>query len=105
MPSCSTKDAISWNAASDHLNTKVTVIGQVFDIQSSDQRLTLVMGSANVGPDKRLDIILTKNALDDYSGDPEQIFQDNQICVYGVIEDVQGHLQMVVDQAKDIELL
>ncbi len=103
--SCSATDTISWNAAVDHVNQKVTVIGPVYKVDESGSQTKIVMGSDQVGPGKRLDIVITGNALKQMQGDPQAIFSNSQICVNGVIQAVQGNLEIVVDQSKDIEQL
>jgi hypothetical protein len=105
-PSCSASESISWNAAVDHVGSQVTVIGPVYEVgDASGDQLTVTMGSSEVEPSRRLDVLLTANALNDIEGDARELFEGEEVCVFGDIESVDGNHQIVVNESEDLTRL
>jgi YD repeat-containing protein len=89
--------------ASYSLGTRV--LTQTKSGKEEGSETTIVIGSDNVEPAMRLDIVLTENAIADFERSPAEYFEDEQVCVIGVIQAVAGNLQIVINESEDIILL
>lgn len=104
-PSCDATDSIAWTDAADHVGTEVSIVGPVARVASSGSEVSISLGEPAAEMDP-VEVILTEEALAGIEGDAEQIFgQAGEICAVGVVQDVQGNLQIVVNESRDVQPL
>ena len=103
--SCSADEAISWNSAVDHVGNEIALIGPVYEVDASGSETSIVVGSDEVEPALRVEIVLTESALSELDGDPSELFSDAEICAVGVMQSVGGNLRMVVNEPDSLRRL
>lgn len=97
-PSC--KAAISWVDAERYVDKRVALIGTVVQVTiEPNEDVQLILG---VGPDDPVFVYLPASAVRRLPAPPRQVYEENTVCVVGVIEKLGDQLQIRVSDADDI---
>ena len=102
ITTCAAPEAISWIEAVDYVGSEQAVFGPVYSVEEGDGMATLTIGTDEVEPARRFDVVLTQNALADIAGDLNDLYpNDEQVCAIGVVQAVGGNIQIVVNEMED----
>jgi hypothetical protein len=98
-PSCAPGATISWADAPRYVNQRVTMIGPVSQVTSSENEAQLELG---IGPGEHVEVQLLSNALPPRSIPPREVFANKVACVYGVVQRINGVLSVIIDKPADV---
>lgn len=97
---CQTKIAI--DSVNEHVGEKVTVCAKVYGTKALEKVTFLNLGSAY--PDSKLTIVIFAKDISNFKEAPDQMYEDKNICVTGVIKEYQGKPEIIVSSPDEISV-
>ena len=101
---CARDERISWADAETYIDQRVAVLGPVNGIENmEDGSAEITLGTTE--DETPVIVILTQTAKRGMPAPPEALFQDEVVCVTGVLSAVGTRITVFVNEPSDIAVL
>ena len=97
---CQTKIGI--DSVNEHVGEKVTVCAKVYGTKALEKVTFLNLGAAY--PDSKLTIVIFAKDISNFKVTPDQMYEDKNICVTGVIKEYQGKPEIIISSSNEISV-
>ena len=85
-----------------HVGEKVTVCAKVYGTKAMEKVTFLNLGAAY--PDSKLTIVIFAKDVSNFKEVPDQMYQDKNVCVTGVIKEYQGKPEIIASSPDEIKI-
>lgn len=102
VDSCNSPERVSWIDAVDHINTRIALVGPVTDIRQDDEGRTELIVGQEANEAEPVALVLTQNFVGRSPAPPEELYGDETVCAIGVVQRIDGQLQIVLNRPTDI---
>lgn len=101
------QDTLTVEQAADHVGEEATVCGKVVQTVfiESDRRQPTYLNFGKPWPDHVFNVEIRGRHRPRFLQPPEQVYADQEICVEGLIEELEGKPQIVVTRPEQITLV
>lgn len=101
------QEPLTIEQAADHIGEEATVCGEVVQtvFVESDRRQPTYLNFGKPWPDQVFNVVIRGRHRPRFLQPPEQTYAEQEICVEGLIEEVDGRPQIAVTRPEQITLV